>query len=236
MPPFNVEIQSHDGKTFGAYWAKATKANAPVLLVIQEIFGVNASMRAMCEAWAAKGYHAICPDIFWRQQPCVELTDKTPEEWQQAIGYMNGMDLGLCLKDLQSTLKKSRTLESSNGRVGTMGFCLGGKLAYLMAAKSDANCNISYYGVGLADLLNEVPNIKNPLLMHFAENDKYLNGDVLKKVKDAVSKNPHIESYVYPGVEHAFSRINGEHFDAAASKQAFERSYKFLDVNLSTPL
>lgn len=236
MPPFNVEIQSHDGKLFGAYIARAKATTAPVLIVIQEIFGVNESMRAMCDAWAKEGYHAICPDIFWRQQPGVELTDKTPEEWQQAIGYMNGMDLNLCIKDLQSTLKQARALPGSSGRVGTMGFCLGGKLAYLMAAKSDANCNISYYGVGLAELLDEIPNIKNPLLMHFAENDKYMNGDILKKVKDAVSKNPKIESYIYPGVEHAFSRINGEHFDAAASKQAFERSYKFLDTNLGYPL
>lgn len=236
MPPFNIEIQSHDGKTFGAYLAKANKANAPVLLVIQEIFGVNESMRAMCDNWAREGYHAICPDIFWRQQPGVELTDKTPAEWQQAIAYMNGMDLELCMKDLQSTLKQARALPGTNGRIGTMGFCLGGKLAYLMAARSDANCNISYYGVGLTELLNEVPNIKNPLLMHFAENDKYLNGDALQKVRDAVAKNPRIESYVYAGVEHAFSRINGEHFDADAAKKAFERSFKFLDVNLSTPL
>ncbi|MDX1921530.1 MAG: dienelactone hydrolase family protein [Alphaproteobacteria bacterium] len=236
MPPFNIEIQSHDGKTFGAYLAKANKANAPVLLVIQEIFGVNESMRAMCDNWAREGYHAICPDIFWRQQPGVELTDKTPAEWQQAIAYMNGMDLELCLKDLQSTLKQARAMPGTNGRIGTMGFCLGGKLAYLMAARSDANCNISYYGVGLTELLNEVPNIKNPLLMHFAENDKYLNGDALQNVRDAVAKNPRIESYVYAGVEHAFSRINGEHFDADAAKKAFERSTKFLDVNLSTPL
>lgn len=231
MHPLNTNIPSHEGQSFGAYLAKASNPHAPVLVVIQEIFGVNAGMRAMCDNWAALGYHAICPDIFWRQKPGVELTDKTPVEWDQAINYMNGFDTDLGIRDLQSTVKLAR--EMGNGKVGTIGFCLGGKLAFMMASRSDANCNISYYGVGLQELLGDVPNIKNPLLMHFAEQDKYMNGDALKTVAAAVSKNDNIESYIYAGVEHAFARINGEHFDAGAAKLANERSLAFLKKNLA---
>ena len=232
MPPFNIEIPSHDGKAFGAYMAKASVANAPVLVVIQEIFGVNAGMRQMCDNWAQQGFHAICPDIFWRQKPGVELTDKTPVEWDQAIGYMNGFDAALGIQDLQSTINVARGMGGGNGKVGTIGFCLGGKLAYMCASKTNANCNISYYGVGLVELLGDVPNIKNPLLMHFAEKDKYLNGDALKAVQAAISKNALIEGHEYKGVEHAFARINGEHFDAAAATLAGESSLTFLKKNL----
>ncbi len=232
MPPFNLTVQSHDGGSFGAYVAKASAANAPTLLVIQEIFGVNASMRAMCDNWASAGFNAVCPDIFWRQKPGVELTDKTPAEWEQAFGYFNGFDLELGMKDLQSTLNVARSLAGSNGKVGSIGYCLGGKLAYLMAANTDADCNVSYYGVGLAELLGDVPRIKNPLLMHFAELDKYLSGDALAGVRAAIAKNSVIESYVYNGVEHAFARINGEHFDAGAAKLANDRSLAFLNKNL----
>lgn len=230
MPPFNVSVPSHDGQTFGAYMAKASVPNAPVLVVIQEIFGVNAGMRAMCDDWAQRGFHAICPDIFWRQQPGVELTDKTPTEWDHAINYMNGFDAELGIKDLQSTVNLARTL--GGGKVGTIGFCLGGKLAFMMAAHSDADCNISYYGVGLVEMLGDVPRIKNPLLLHYAELDKYMNGDALKSVAAAIAKNSKTESYIYAGVEHAFARINGEHFDASAAKLANERSLAFLKKNL----
>ena len=232
MPPFNVTIPSHDGQAFGGYVAKASAANAPALLVIQEIFGVNAGMRQMCDEWAARGFHAICPDIFWRQTPGIELTDKTPEEWDQAIGFMNNYDTDNGIKDLQSTLNAARALAGSNGKVGSIGFCLGGKLAYMLASRSDANCNVSYYGVGLTALLGDIPNIKNPLLMHFAELDKYMNGDALKNVQAAIAKNSMIESHVYPKAEHAFARINGEHFDAGAAKVAHERSLAFFKKNL----
>jgi carboxymethylenebutenolidase len=231
MPPFNTQIQSHDGASFGAYFAKANTANAPVLIVIQEIFGVNASMRAMCDQWAVLGYHVMCPDLFWRQKPGVELTDKTPAEWEQAFGYFKGFDLENGIKDLQSTLALARTI-SGNGKVASMGFCLGGLLSYLMATRSDADCNISYYGVGLTDYLNEVSKIKNPLLLHFAQEDKYTQGPALTQVMATLATNSTTQPYVYEKVQHAFARINGEHFDAAASALAQQRSEAFLAKNL----
>lgn len=232
MPPFNIQIPSYDGKTFGAYVAKSALDHAPTLIVIQEIFGVNAGMRQMCDAWAAQGFHAICPDLFWRQKPGVEITDKTPAEWQEAMGYFQAFDTALGIKDLQSTLRIARTLPGSSGKVASIGFCLGGKLAYLMGAASDAECNVSYYGVGLGDLLGEIPQITKPMLMHFAELDKYLSGDALKTVQAAIARNSNIEGYVYPGADHAFARINGEHFNAQASRLAHERTLAFLKKHL----
>lgn len=232
MPPFNTTIPSHDGRTFGAYYVPAGHDKAPTLILIQEIFGVNEGMRRMCSTWAGQGYNVLCPDLFWRQKPGVELSDKSEAEWQQAFGYYQGFDVALGIADLKSTLAHARSLKENNGKVATIGFCLGGKLAYLMAARSDATCNISYYGVGLDELLDEVPKINSPLLAHFAELDKYVAGDVRSKILAAFAKNPAITAHVYEGVDHAFARVNGITTNRAAADLAFERTKAFLKENL----
>jgi carboxymethylenebutenolidase len=232
MPPFNTHIKTHDGHSMGAYHAAPKNPDAPALIVIQEIFGVNAGMRQMCDAWAHTGYHAVCPDIFWRQQVGVELTDKTPEEWGAAMGYFKGFDTDLGMKDLQSTLNHARAINGANGKVGSIGFCLGGKLAFLMATQSDADCNISYYGVGLGDMMGDVANIKKPLLMHFAQNDTYMDAATLQNVTHALSHNKNAHTYIYAGVEHAFARVNGVHYDVAAASLAQQRSMDFLKTHL----
>jgi carboxymethylenebutenolidase len=159
MTHLNCTIKSHDGKSFGAYYAKAAATPAPTLIIIQEIFGVNEGLIAMCDAWAAKGYNAVCPDLFWRQEAAVQLSDKAEAEWQKAFGFFKGFDVALGMEDLKSTLNFVRNMPECNGKVGSIGFCLGGKLAFLMAAQTNANCNISYYGVGLETLLHGVPTI-----------------------------------------------------------------------------
>ena len=228
LPTFNIEIPSHDGQRFGAYLAKSSTKNAPVLIVIQEIFGVNAGMRTMCDAWAQQGYHAICPDLFWRQKPGIDITDKSEAEWQQAFELFNGFDVELGMKDLISTVAVARSLPGANRKVGSIGFCLGGKLAFLMATRSDADCNISYYGVGLMELLGELPAIKHPLLLHFAENDKFTDADSLQTIQTACVKNPLIEQHLYKGIQHAFARVDGGTRDDAAAELANERSAGFL--------
>jgi carboxymethylenebutenolidase len=230
---FNLTIPSHDGKSFGAYMARAAAARAPALIIIQEIFGVNAGLRQMCDEWAARGYHAICPDLFWRQEPGVEISDKTPQEWQKALALLGGFDLDNGIKDLISTLDVARRMDGGNGKAGTIGFCLGGKLAFYMAAKSDADCNVSYYGIELEKALGLVPAIAKPLLMHIAAEDKFVSRDEQMKIRAGVSANPRITAYVYEGVNHAFARVNGEHYDAGAAKLAEARTEEFLAKNLS---
>ncbi len=230
MPPFNAQIPSSDGKSFGGYLAKAENPHAPVIVVIQEIFGVNKGLRQMCDQWSKQGYHALCPDLFWRMEPGVELSDAVEAETQKAFDFYKRFDVDQGVKDLMSAVQYARSFDSA--RVGTIGFCLGGKLAFLMAAQSDADANISYYGGGIDQLLDTVPQIKNPLLIHIGEKDEYIGPAAQDKILAAVAANKKIEAYTYPNAQHAFARVNGVHFDRDAADIANTRSLEFFKKHL----
>src|SRR5262249_42138677 len=125
-------------------------------------------MRGMCDDFAKKGYIAVCPDLFWRQQPGVQLTDKSPAEWDRAFELYKAFDVEAGVRDLLAALAHVRNIKGCSGKVGAVGYCLGGKLAYLMAARSDADATVSYYGVGLDEMLGEIYDIRAPLLLHIA--------------------------------------------------------------------
>src|ERR1700733_9211854 len=164
----DIKIKSLEGKEFGAYCAVPKNGNGPGLIVIQEIFGVNAAMRQICDGFAAKGYVAVCPDLFWRQQPGIQITDKTPAEWDRAMELYKNFDAEAGVRDLLSTLAHVRGMKGCSGKVGSVGYCLGGRLSFLMATRSDVDAAVSYYGVGLDQLLDEVHDIRMPVLLHIA--------------------------------------------------------------------
>src|SRR6476660_10548303 len=141
-------ISVKDG-TFSAYVARPAKAKAPAVVVIQEIFGVNQVMRDITDGLAGQGYLAICPDLFWRIEPGIDITDKSEAEWKKAFELFNKFDQAKGIEDLKATVAAARKLPGANGRVATMGYCLGGRLAFMMAEQSHADANVSYYGVGL---------------------------------------------------------------------------------------
>src|ERR1700749_3312315 len=143
----DIKIKSLENKEFSAYCAMPASGNGPGLVVCQEIFGVNEVMRKVCDDFAAKGYIAVCPDLFWRQQPGVQLTDKSPPEWDRAFELYKGFDVEAGVRDLLSTLAHIRAMKGCSGKVGSVGYCLGGKLAFLMATRSDVEATVSYYGV-----------------------------------------------------------------------------------------
>ncbi|MBV6634071.1 MAG: dienelactone hydrolase family protein [Alphaproteobacteria bacterium] len=231
-----ITINTADG-SFGAYMAQPegndASSPAPGLLVIQEIFGVNKVMRDICDEYAAKGYVAVCPDIFWRQEPGIQLTDKTEEHWKRAFELYQGFDEAAGVEDLKATLAHMRGLDVTNGKVGSMGFCLGGKLAYLMATRSDADCNVSYYGVGIDNALDEAASISNPLLMHIAEKDGFVPPEAQAKIMTTVGPVTQVEAHTYMGQDHAFARVGGEHYDKASADVANDRTAEFLKGNLA---
>lgn len=230
-----ISITTADGGAFNAYVARPRGDHSvPCIIVIQEIFGVNAGMREICDHLSNAGYIAICPDLFWRQEKGVELTDKTDAEWQKAFALYNGFDIDKGVEDLKTTLAHARQMEGSTGRVGTIGYCLGGKLAFLMATRSDADCNVSYYGVDLARHLDEAAQVKKPLLMHIAEKDKYVPVEAQRQIIDAFKVNDHVSVNVYEDVDHAFARPNGIHFDKEAAHLANARTADFLAVTLAS--
>jgi carboxymethylenebutenolidase len=229
MPDILINVP--DGK-FSAYLALPKQTPAPGVLVIQEIFGVNKVMRDLCNGFAAKGYVAICPDLFWRQEPGVQLTDKTDAEWQRAFNLMQGLNQTKGVEDLIATLERLRKLDESTGKAGTVGYCLGGRLAYFMATRSNADCNVSYYGVGIETVLDESGAITHPLLMHIAEKDRFVAPEAQKQIRDALSKNPRVEIHTYAGCDHAFAREGGAHWDAEAARLANQRTEAFFNKYL----
>lgn len=229
-----ITIQAHDGGSFDAYVARPAGAGPhPAVVVIQEIFGINDVMRGICDNLAKEGYVAVCPDLFWRQEPGIQLTDKTEADWKRAFELFNGFNVDLGVEDLKATLAAARTLDGTNGKAGTIGYCLGGKLAFLMATRSDADANVSYYGVGLDEMLGEAGNISKPTLLHIAEKDKFVPPDAQKKILATLLNKPGITLHVYQGMDHAFARVGGDHYDAPMAETANDRTRRHLKAHLS---
>ena len=224
-----ISIKATDGSgSFDALVVEPKGKPAGAVVLIQEIFGVNDAMRATAAQVADQGFIAVCPDLFWRQEPGVNITDKTEAEWKRAFALMNGFDQDKGIEDLVATVAVARGLAGANGRVGTMGYCLGGRLAFIMAERSDADVNVSYYGVGLDSLLGDIGRVKRPLVVHMAANDAYFPAEAQAKVVAAAKGHANIATYVYPGADHAFARVNGVHWDARSATIANGRSTEAL--------
>ena len=227
-----MEGISGGGVEFGAYIALPKETPAPGIVVAQEIFGVNQVMRDVCDWLAGQGYVAACPDLFWRIEPGIQLTDKTKEEWARAFELFGLFDVDKGIDDMKLTLRRLREHKACSGKAGSVGYCLGGKIAYLMATRSDADCNVSYYGVGLDELLGEATAITKPLMLHMASEDQFVPPEAQAKIKAGLSGHAQVDLHVYEGQDHAFARPGGEHYDAAAARQANDRTLAFFKEHL----
>jgi len=227
-----LTIRAADGGSFSGYLAAPKSGKGPGILVIQEIFGVNAVMRGIADGFAAQGYTALCPDLFWRQEPGIQITDKTEAEWARAFQLYQGFNEATGVEDLKASLAHLRGLPACTGKAGSVGYCLGGKLAYLMATRSDADCNVGYYGVGIEKALDEAGKIARPLMLHIAEKDQLCPPEAQAPIKAMLGKNPKVTIHSYPGVDHAFARPGGEHYDKAAAETANKRTDAFFKQHL----
>ena len=229
-----VTIDGKDG-SFTVYAAAPNDGDgppAPGIVVAQEIFGVNQVMRDTCDWLATQGFVAVCPDLFWRIEPGIQITDKTQAEWDRAFELFSLFDVDKGIEDMNTTLAALRAHEVCNGKAGSIGYCLGGKLAYLMATRSDSDANVGYYGVGLGELLGEADKITKPLMLHIAEKDAFSSAEEIAKVRQGLSGNANATVHVYEGQDHAFAREGGEHYDKAAATLANERSVNFFKEHL----
>src|SRR5476651_2038601 len=161
------------GGSFSAYVARPAAAKAPAVVVIQEIFGVNAVMRAIADDFAAEGYLAVCPDLFWRIQPGIDITDRTEAEWKKAFELYNAFDVDLGVKDIAAASAHARQDPACAGKVGAVGFCLGGLLAFLSATRTDVDAAVGYYGVGIEKHLAEADKQKSTRLNSSHANISY---------------------------------------------------------------
>ena len=231
-----LTIQTPDGN-FSAYVARPASAGvqtpAPAVVVIQEIFGVNKVMRDICDGLAAQGFVAVCPDLFWRIEPGIDITDQSEAEWKRAFELFNAFDVDAGVGDIAATIAAVRGLEGVSGKVGAVGYCLGGLLAFLTATRTDADACISYYGVGLEKHVAEADKLARPLLMHIAEQDQFVPPEAQQVIFAALKDHPQIQIHTYEGRDHAFAREGGAHYDAGDAARANGRSLTFFQKELA---
>jgi len=227
-----ITITTGDG-SFEAYVAKPSGSPTAAVVVIQEIFGVNQVMRDITDGLASQGYLAVCPDLFWRIEPGIDITDKTEAEWKRAFELFNAFDVDAGVGDIAATIRAIRGDAGCSGKVGAVGFCLGGLLAFLTACRTDADASVSYYGVGIENRVAEAEKLARPLLMHIAEEDQFVPKPAQQVILQALKDHPQIEIHTYPGCDHAFARPGGEHYDEAAAKLAGGRTLQFFQKALA---
>ncbi|MES1201206.1 MAG: dienelactone hydrolase family protein [Pseudomonadota bacterium] len=225
-----TDIKGEDGD-FRAYVARPSGPSKGTVVVIQEIFGVNAVMRGKCDWLAGEGFWALAPDLFWRLQPGIDITDGSDAEWAQAMDYMKRFDKDAGVRDIQATINAARGFGAK--KVGAVGYCLGGLLAYLTATRTDADASVGYYGVSIESFLGEAGNIKKPLLLHIADKDAYSSPSALIQVDSTLSRNPLVSIHHYADQDHAFSREGGKNYDAGAAANANARTLAFFTQNLA---
>jgi len=225
-------INTHDGQ-FRAYVARPAVLPAPSVVVIQELFGVNADLRDTCEELALRGYLAMSPDLFWRLEPNVDMSDRTEAEWKKGFELYSAFDYDAGVRDIVSTMDTARSLPGANGKLGLMGYCLGGLMTFLTTARVGADASVVYYGGNTDKHLDEAHNIKNPLLMHLGEEDEYIGKEAREAIIAALEGNPCAQVFTYPGRRHAFARHRGAHYDRDAATMANHRTAKFLDLHLA---
>ena len=224
-----IEIRATDSSaTFSGYLALPASGKGPGVVIGQEIFGVNANMRAVADFYAEEGYVALVPDLFWRLQPGIDL-GYTEADFALAIDLFQRLDVDKAVTDIDASFNALRALPEVEGTgLGYVGFCMGGKLAWLTATRTDVACAVGYYGMGIEHLLHESENLKGRLVLHFAENDGYCDASARARISQHLAGNDKAEIYVYPGVDHAFARAGSSHYDKPASLMAHERSIAAL--------
>jgi len=224
----SVDITTPEG-SFYAYLAEPKAIPAPTVVVIQEAIGVNQQLRATCDEIAAEGFIAVCPDLYWRGQPRLELSDKT--DMSSGFALYEGLDIDKAVADVQATVDHARAMTWSTGKVGVMGFGLGGLLTYLTAVRGGVDAGVCYYGRRTEEFLHESPSLSGPLLIHLGELDKHICTAAQVAIRKELAPRG-VEIQTYPGCLHAFARHRGVHYDAEAAALAKARTVAFFQNNL----
>lgn len=231
MNASTLSIPSHDGQTFGAYLALPPKGTGPGIILIQEIWGVNAHIRAVADQYALDGYVVLAPDMFWRQKPGVDL-QYTEADSQLAYQYMNALDGPNAVKDLQATAQALRGRAEPGGKIASVGFCMGGRLSYALAATGAVDAAVCYYGGGIQNNLGVAPAITAPILFHYAALDDHIPPTAVAAVQAAFAGHSHAQFHVYPGVGHGFNCWGRAMYNQRAAALAHGRTLQWLAENL----
>lgn len=227
-----VTIPALSGGSFSAYLAAPSTQPRAGIVLIQEILGVNQNMRQTADDYSKAGYLVLVPDLYWRLEPGVQLDSEDKEQFAKGFELLQAFDVDSGVEDLKATLLSLRQYPSSTGKVGSLGFCLGGKLAYLMATRTDADANVSYYGVDIDKNLAEATKIQKPLILHISENDEFVSPSAQTTIQQGLKDNPFVTIYRYEGVSHGFGRVGSSAYRKAAAELASDRTLAFLKQHL----
>jgi carboxymethylenebutenolidase len=231
MATIRIATLEGDG-SFDAYVAEPQGSPRAAIVVIQEIFGVNEGIRRKCDHWAEQGYLALAPDLFWRLEPAVELDPDRPEEFKQALDLMGRFDQDQGVRDIEATIRAARARLAEAGKVGVVGYCLGGRLAYMAAARTDADASVGYYAVGLPNILHEKNAIARPLMLHIAGADHFVDEAAQREMHEALDDHPRVILHDYPGEDHGFAAEMGRRRSEEAARLADGRTRLFLEQHL----
>jgi carboxymethylenebutenolidase len=230
-------VTAHDGGTFEAFCAVPDSGQGPGILLFQEIFGINDNMRGLAEKLAAQGYVVLVPDMFWRLEPRFERKDESG--FGDALEMVQRFDLELGTTDITSTHAHLSGLPSCTGKVGAVGFCLGGTLTFAAAARSRVDgkgidAAVSYYGSGNNDLLPLMDQVTCPILFHYGQDDPFIPEEKVVEVEQAIAGHPNAELHRYAGAGHAFSNWDAPSmYQAEAAELAWGRTLDHFAQHLS---
>lgn len=228
-----LTIEPLDGNgSFACYAARPAGTLRAAIIVIQEIFGINAGIRRKCDRLAEAGYLALAPDLFWRLEPGIELDPDIESEFQRALGLMGKFNQDAGVRDIEATIRAARALLGTGGKVGVVGYCLGGRLAFMTATRTDADASVGYYGVGIDNLLGEKHAIANAVLLHIPEEDHFVDKATQQRMHDGLDDHPKVTLYDYPGEDHGFATEFGKRRSEKSADLADRRTADFFAEHL----
>lgn len=228
-----ITIDTLDGKgRFDTYVAEPASTPRAAIVVIQEIFGVNAGIRSKCDRLAADGYLALAPDLFWQIAPGVELDPDVPDQMQRALDLMGQFDQDAGIRDIEATIRTARGMLAEGGKVGVVGYCLGGRLAFMTAARTDVDASVGYYGVGIDGLLGEAHAIAHPVLLHIPQEDHFVDKDAQARMHTGLDDHAKVTLFDYPGEDHGFATEFGQRRSEESANLADQRTASFFAAHL----
>lgn len=225
-----IRVPSLDGGQIDSYLAFPKSGSGPGLIVVHEVFGLSPAIQTLCDHYASLGYVVLCPNLFWRDGTATGTDQMTGEpDWDQTSKLYKNFDVEAGVRDLLAAVAYLRRLPECGGKVGMVGYCLGCRLAFLLAARSDIDCAVGYYGVGLESYLDEAPDIRMPFLLHVGEQDKFIPPFARKQILRAAERNPVLRVELYPNAEHGFAREDSPKHHGESASLAYHHTKSFLE-------
>lgn len=230
---YSTKISAPNGEgEFAIYVAEPATEPKAAIVVIQEIFGVNAGIRRKCDLLAQAGYLAVAPDMFWRMEPGLQLDPDTSSSGDRAVALVIRFDTDAGVRDIQAVIDKTRALVGGK-KVGLVGYCLGGRMAAFAAARTDIDASVGYYGVQIEKMLLEKDGIAKPLMLHIPEVDPHVSAEIQTEIHKAFDDHPRVTLYDYPGEHHGFADTFGERRSEQAAREADARTMAFFADHLA---